>query len=63
MMNYKEHHIWCNYTNREVSKCKQCKRLYELYPINDETDSHEILKKYFPEVYEMNKDRIEDGGS
>jgi len=58
-MEYTEHHIWCNYFNRSVEECKQCKQLYELYPL-DFLSAEEALEKYFPEVYEMNKNKFND---
>ena len=49
-MNYgidKPHHVWCNFANRD-GPCKQCDRLYRLYPPTD--DPNFMLKVYFPDV-------------
>jgi hypothetical protein len=57
------HHIWCNFWTRPLEDCPQCypkegKGAWELYPVGEGESEVDILKKYFPEVYEMNKDRI-----
>lgn len=46
-MKYKNHHIWCNFWNKPVEKCEQCKMLFDMYPINN-LNEDELLKKYFP---------------
>jgi hypothetical protein len=41
------HHIWCNfYGAGPVEKCKQCKGLFEMYPMDGTPD--ELREKHFP---------------
>ena len=47
--NGKQHHIWCNFAMRN-GPCKQCDRLYKLYPYKPGDDPHKLVKTYFPNV-------------
>ena len=45
-----QHHIWCNFSAMAAAhECKQCKSLYERYPMEG-TSVDELAAKYFPDV-------------
>ena len=46
---YTEHHIWCNFWGTPVETCRQCKGLYNEYPMNG-MSGDELQQKYFPNV-------------
>jgi hypothetical protein len=47
------HHIWCNVQSGSVSECKQCKRLWEKYPYESESDKEQLAAKNFPEAIQI----------
>lgn len=55
-----EHHIWCNLRQGPAETCKQCVRLYELYPpIVGDTNGTELATKHFPNVTQFSR-KIEE---
>jgi len=50
----KEHHIWCNYYILPVEKCKSCKRLNKLYPMDGLTPD-ELMENHFPDAIKVIK--------
>ena len=44
------HHIWCNYAAAgPMEDCKQCKGLFEKYPMTGLTPE-ELQRKHFPDA-------------
>ena len=45
-----EHHPWCNFwLAGPANECKQCKGLYERYPIDGKTVD-KLAEQYFPDA-------------
>jgi hypothetical protein len=44
-----EHHIWCNFTNKDPNNCKLCDRLFKEYPMEDKSPE-KMIETYFPDV-------------
>ena len=51
-----EHHIWCNLQQGPSDTCKQCIRLFEIYPqIEGDTDGSELASLHFPNAIPLTK--------
>ncbi len=53
------HHIWCNYSSAgPSSECKQCKRLYDRYPMEG-TTADGLAAQYFPDAVKRETHNVE----
>ena len=48
----KEHHVWCNFQNRPIEECPQCKGFWTLYPYETEEEMRGLASKHFPDAIE-----------